>query len=247
MKLRRGSHSNEEPENNERWIVSYADFITLLFAFFVVMYATSSKNKDKEKDFEKSMKKELKIADAPSLSESIATALNPEVQQVNSFQTRGVGPAELQDYVERVIEKALSKEEKKKLISKIGHDSIGVRVSLAATSLFQTGSAKILPSALEPLNKIAEILREAPQRIIIEGHTDDIPIAGGVFESNWELAANRATQVVRYLVKVHGFDPKRLAAISYADQKPVASNETDDGRTLNRRIEFLIVTENKED
>lgn len=243
MAKRKSKH--EEPENHERWVISYADFITLLFAFFVVMYATSNKNKDKEKKFEDSLRQELKM-EGPSggggLGEIVENILNPNVSPMQVFNTKGVGPRELQDHVERLLEKSLTAKEKKSLISGIRHDAIGVRVSLAATALFPSGSAKLLSSAVEALNKVAETFREAPQQIIIEGHTDNEPISDGTFESNWELAGARASQVVRYLIKVHGYDPKRLAAISYADQKPLTSNDTEEGRSENRRIEFLIVT-----
>lgn len=246
MSKQRRSH-HEEHENHERWIVSYADFITLLFAFFVVLYATSTKNEDKEKKFEESIQKELKmlVVGNQQAGGPPGNPLGSVIDSPDVFFRKGVGPGELEDHVERMIDKQISSEEKKQLISNIRHDAIGVRVSLAATTLFPVGSSKLKQPSLKTLDKLAELLQKAPQKLIVEGHTDNIPVAGGLFESNWELAAARATQVVRYLIKVHGFDPKRLAAISYADQKPISSNDTEEGRSQNRRIEFLIVTENQ--
>jgi chemotaxis protein MotB len=105
-----------------------------------------------------------------------------------------------------------------------------------------SGGAKLRRPALGSLDKIAQILKRAPNRVIIEGHTDDTPVASGSdFDSNWELASIRATSVVRYLVKVHGIDPGRLSAVSYADTRPLAPNNSEDSRARNRRIEILIV------
>lgn len=239
---------HEEHENHERWLVSYADFITLLFAFFVVLYATSNKNEEKEKQFEDSIRQELKLASTGGAGSgqgaSNVAVINNVINPADVMPARGGGSAgELEDKVAVAIQEKLSDEERKNQITNIGHDVMGVRVSLAATSLFPPGSAKLRLSSLQTLDKLAVILKATANQIIVEGHTDDVPVQGGQFETNWELAAARASQVVRYLVKVHQYSPKRLAAISYADQKPVAPNSTEEGRRQNRRIEFLIVTQ----
>lgn len=240
---------HEEHENHERWLVSYADFITLLFAFFVVLYATSNKNEEKEKQFEESIRQELKLAATAGtgagsgIGASNMATINNVINPADVTAARSTGAGELEEKVAVQIQEKLSDEERKNQITNIGHDVMGVRVSLAATSLFPAGSAKLRLASLQTLDKLAGILKNTGNQIIVEGHTDDVPVQGGQFETNWELAAARASQVVRYLVKVHQFSPKRLAAISYADQKPVAPNTTEEGRTQNRRIEFLIVTQ----
>lgn len=244
--MARKHKKHEEHENHERWLVSYADFITLLFAFFVVMYATSSANEDKQKEFEESIKLNLHLVGAgggpksDGLDEVIAELNMP----VGNYPKKG-GPQEVEDFVERSLDKSMDGGQKKKAIQDIYHDAVGVRIALAASTFFPEGSAKLKMSSLESLDKVADILKTNKKRIIIEGHTDDVPMTGTLFPSNWELAGGRATAVVRYLVKYHQLDAKRFVAISYGDQKPVVPNDNDEHRSMNRRIEIFIITDDK--
>lgn len=240
-------HKHEEHENHERWLVSYADFITLLFAFFVVMYATSTANEGKQKDFEESIKSKMHIVavmggkGTPSAKETIDNELSDLRTPLGDYPKHG-GPAETADYVERSLDKSMSPDQKKNTIQKISHDAIGARVSMTSSTFFESGSAKLKRSAITTLDRVAEVLKKTNQRVIIEGHTDNTPISDPQFPSNWELAGTRASAVIRYLVKVHKLDPKRLVSISYGDQKPLAPNDTEENRAMNRRIEILIVT-----
>ena len=241
MRQKRG---HEEHENHERWLVSYADFMTLLFAFFVVLYATSTQNIEKEKTFEKSMRQQFRMAMGGQGTSSNVSQNNAIMDPINIFENKNVGNGELEDYVEKLLAKNMSEEERKLAIGGLRHDSVGVRISLAAATFFPSGSPKLRLPALRSLDKVAEILKKTNNRLIVEGHTDDQKVVGGQYGSNWELASLRATSVVRYLIKYHGIDPKRLAAISYADTKPLTPNVTDEARAKNRRIEILIVTAN---
>lgn len=239
---------HEEHESHERWLVSYADFITLLFAFFVVMYATSSANEEKQKEFEESIKLELKLvgrggSDSDKMN-SLQEAMAELVMPLGAFPKKG-GAGEAQDYVERVLDKSMDSEQKKQSIQDIYHDSVGVRIALAASTFFPEGSAKLKMSSLQSLDKVAEVLKSNNRRVIIEGHTDDIPISGNLFPSNWELAAGRASAVIRYFVKYHQIEAKRFMALSYGDQKPIVPNDSDEHRAMNRRIEVFIVTDDK--
>jgi chemotaxis protein MotB len=243
---RRQKH--EEHENYERWLVSYADFITLLFAFFVVLYATSSQNEEKEKKFEDSIRAQFKMVGNVGDSQSqTGGMLGQVIDPIDVFQNKNVGNGELEDYVQRIIQKNMSEEERKLAIGGLRHDSMGVRISLAASTFFPVGSSKLRLPALRSLDKVANILKASGRRLIIEGHTDNQQIVGGQIDSNWELASLRATSVVRYLIKYHGIESKRLAAISYADTKPLVPNTTDENRAKNRRIEILIVNNNSAD
>ncbi len=222
---------HEDHENHERWLVSYADFITLLFAFFVVLYATSNADKEKQKRFETSVRASLSIAGVGSL--------------VHEGKPMG-GVAEINKALSELAEplgKIAGKGEDEKSHPDIRHDSLGVHISLAASTVFAPGSSKLRPNSLKILEKVADILKQTKRKIVIEGHTDDIPIEMKEFESNWELAAHRATVVVRYFVKVHGIDPSRLSATSYADQRPLVANTTDESRAQNRRIEIFITNQ----
>lgn len=240
----------EEPENHERWLVSYADFITLLFAFFVVMYATSTSNIDKQKEFENSVRVNLKLGAAaaeksphaaPDAGEIIAEYIQGKDGGPESFPQKG-SSAEAADYATRYLSKQMDAVTKKELGLEVHHDAMGVRVSLAASSVFPEGEFKMKRSSLKLLNQLGDLLGQTNKKILIEGHTDDQPISSPTVASNWELASLRATSVVRYFIKYQNMDAKRLAAISYADQKPVAPNDTPENRAKNRRIEILILT-----
>lgn len=249
--MARKNRKHEEPENHERWLVSYADFITLLFAFFVVLYATSNADIEKQKEFEDSVRINLKLGMMGAGSGTGKDTNNPDAailelnMPLGQFPQKS-GAEEAQDYVERFVDKNMSGDDKKKSIQDIRHDAVGVRISLAAAAFFPEGAAKLKQSSLRALNQVAELLKKTNRRIIIEGHTDDVQISNVDFASNWELASQRATSVVRYFIKYQKMNPKRFAAISYADQKPIVANDTQANRAKNRRIEILIVTGDKE-
>lgn len=240
---------HEDHENHERWLVSYADFITLLFAFFVVMYATSTNNVDKQKEFEESVRVNLRLAAAEKSSNNgapDASAIIAEYMQgqdgPEKFPQKS-GSAEAADYTARYLQKQIPADVQKQMGLEVRHDAVGVRVSLAASSVFPEGEYKMKRSGIDVLNKLGDLLKQTDKKVIIEGHTDDQAINSTTIPSNWELGSLRATSVVRYLIKYQNLDPKRLAAISYADQKPLVPNDSPENRAKNRRIEVLIVTE----
>ncbi len=247
----RRKNDHEEPENHERWLVSYADFITLLFAFFVVMYATSNNNQEKQKSFENSVRVNLKLQGSGNGSGSGAEKgdLGGEnsadvIIPMEGFPPRG-GPGETQEYVSRFIDKKLDASDKEK-IQELRHDAIGVRIALASSQFFNPGGTKIKVNALQALDKLANLLKETDRKIVIEGHTDNTAVSKEAsYESNWELASLRATSIVKYLIKYHQMDPKRLSAISYADTRPLKSNDSEEGRSQNRRIEIYLILDEK--
>ncbi|MBC7743399.1 MAG: OmpA family protein, partial [Bdellovibrionaceae bacterium] len=241
----------EEPENHDRWLVSYADFITLLFAFFVVMYATSTNNQEKQKTFENAVRVNLKLngsgggagsgADRGDTGgENSSDSLIP----LEGFPARS-GPGETQEYVSRFIDKKLDASEKTK-IQELRHDAVGVRVALASAQFFNPGGTKIKVEALQTLDKLAEMLKETDRKIVIEGHTDNTAVSKDApYESNWELSSLRATSIVKYLIKYHQIEPNRMSAIAYGDTRPLKSNDSEEGRSQNRRIEIYIILDEK--
>lgn len=244
----RNKKHTEEHEGTERWMVSYADFITLLFAFFVVLYATSTQNIEKEKRFQDSIRQEFNY---PTIGGSLNPALIvPTVNQGKAIddmstkeQAKLVNNADLEESIEKDLAVLLNEAQRKETVTTLRHDTMGVRMSLAAGTFFQPGSAKIRREGIQILDKIAQVLKKTNYRLMVEGHTDDLPVTSNSgFESNWELAGARASQVVRYLIKVQGIDSKRLAAMSYADQRPLVPNVSDENRNRNRRIEIMFVT-----
>lgn len=246
----RKKKKHEQHENHERWLVSYADFITLLFAFFVVMYATSTNNVDKQKEFENSVRANLHLSVGMSSGGgggSVSTAINEAMQELNqpidTFPKSG-SPKEIKDFLQRRMEKSGDTNLKSSL-SDLKHEWYGVRMSLAASSFFEPGSYKLKLSSLKIIDELMKNLENSNNRIIIEGHTDNMPIKSSTVESNWELSSLRATSVVRYLIKYHNMDPKMITAAAYADTKPVAPNDNEDNRAKNRRIDFLIISDEK--
>jgi chemotaxis protein MotB len=246
---RRRKH--EEHENHERWLVSYADFITLLFAFFVVLYATSTQNEEKEKQFENSIRAKFHMVavgfggNAPPNMGSGPTG--QVFDPLELIQRRHLNTDDLEDYVNKLLDKNLSNKEKQEAIAGIRRDAIGVRITLAASTFFPPGSAKLKQPAVKVLNILGKILKNANRQIIIEGHTDNQPVVGNQFESNWELASIRATTVVRYLINIFKMDPAKLGAVSYGDTRPLVPNTSEVNRAKNRRIEIVIVNKEKDE
>lgn len=237
---------HEEHENHERWLVSYADFITLLFAFFTVLYATSQRDIAKQKEFEQSIRQSFRSFLDFGGTHGGDTNSDPDVSAIpppiDLFPPQSNEPSEMEDQVKRVTDKVMSKTEQAEVIESIRHDSIGVEISLAANALFPSGSDQFSEKGLKALSKIGAVLRATGKKLIIQGHTDNQPISTPRFPSNWELSASRATRIVRYLSSRHSIDPKRMVAVAYGDQKPIASNNEEIGRAKNRRIEIMIVT-----
>jgi len=232
--------------NHERWLVSYADFITLLFAFFVVLYASAEM--DKKKVVQLSAAIEGAFQQLGALSKGPAPTppyggLEPPPALTNIRPLQNTDPGgELDAY-------ALQKELEEVLGSELKQHEIEMRVtpeglvlSLHEVGFFATGQARILPTALPKLGRIAKILNSHGFDIRVEGHTDDVPIHNAEFNSNWELSTARATQVVTLLVEDYKLDPLKVAAAGYGQYRPVATNATPEGRQMNRRVDVVITS-----
>jgi chemotaxis protein MotB len=231
---------HEEHENHERWLVSYADFITLLFAFFVVMYATSNKDPVKQKQFEGSIRNTMNIGMFGGGYNPLNMQVGSEMEPIGK-QMKNALPIDMQSYYQKKINSRLSKEEKGGLIQDITYDSSGVRIRLQSSNLFKPGQTSLNPSSFLALGKLAIILKNSNRPVIVEGHTDNQKFEGsGEVKSNWELGALRATNVVRLFIEEFEIPAKQLSAATHADTKPIAENDTAQGRSDNRRIEIFI-------
>jgi chemotaxis protein MotB len=241
---RRRTH--EEHENHERWLVSYADFITLLFAFFVVMYAISTLNEGKYRVLADSLIVAFRN-DAVVTAQS--TGLAPINRTTSSAPPRpsvktAVDPLRKQK-TERMVALGKSIAEAMKPLMQSGQVRLtqlphGLAVEINASVLFAPAHANLQPESVAALEAVAKLLVDAPQQVRVEGHTDNLPIASALYPSNWELSSARASSVVR-LFTATGVDPVRLSAVGYADNKPVESNDTVEGRARNRRVTLLIL------
>ncbi len=239
----------EEHENHERWLVSYADFITLLFAFFTVLYATSNADLDKSKKFEESIRTAFGMIGGndgqdvgnnsfPNHPEK-GTIIEPPIKVFYNPQATS---EQLKDALMIMIDSEMSEDKRKDAGFTVNTDEEGVRISFLASKLFPEGSAKIMPHSLGALGVISKILKMTGRPLIVEGHTDNQFIKSDLYPSNWELAAGRAATIVRYLIKVQDINADRLKVVSFADQHPVEKNDTDEHRSKNRRVEIVIGT-----
>lgn len=241
MQYRRARRKfDDEPENHERWLISYADFITLLFAFFVVMYAISSVNIGKYRVFSDA------LGDAFGGAGS-AQLINTEVPSLPlpnvAIKRRADAIRKEKEHMTKLAQDLLStlaplvKEGK----VRVTQNSRGVSVEINASVLFDPGDARLTAESTEALRAVATLLRSDSHNVQVEGHTDNQPIGNPRFPSNWELSAVRASSVVRLFIDA-GVAPGRLTAVGFSANQPVADNATAEGRARNRRVAVTILS-----
>lgn len=242
---RRAKHA--EHDNHERWLISYADFITLLFAFFVVMYSLSSVNEGKYRTFRDSLN--VALTQHPNSSGAIGTIPNqPEQAQNKVMVDKKIASLVEQQRKIQAQMKALAESMRRVMTPLIADGQVavhqtnrGVAIDISASSLFREGEAKLQTGALEALQQVALVLSQENLPVEVEGHTDDIPIKNAQFPSNWELSSGRASTVVRMLVS-YGVTEKRLTAVGMAANQPVEPNDTAEHRARNRRVLITILS-----
>jgi chemotaxis protein MotB len=254
----------KEHANHERWLVSYADFITLLFAFFVVLYASSQVDHRKVGRLAMAIQvafQELGVFPASttqvpidmsepmpfSTVQAIESAKrNTDLSHVSSATHDSLAAAASEEAnlttLQAELQQALQHEISLHTVA-LHREIEGLVISLREFGFFDSGSAALKPSALPALDRIASILAVRACRLRIEGHTDNVPIHTAQMASNWELSTARSTELVRLLILRYRFSPARLAAAGYAEYHPIASNDTAQGRAQNRRVDVVILSE----
>jgi chemotaxis protein MotB len=231
--------------SHERWLVSYADFITLLFAFFVVLYSTAQVDKHRMVELAAAIQEGFEqmgtnptyyAAIAPqSLPAAVPTAV-PAILPPNNLQSNDL------EVLRKDLEKALAGEIANGEVA-LRNTPQGLVVSLREAGFFDSGAAGTKASSQPAFGRMTSVLRERNYNIRIEGHTDDIPIHNSQYTSNWELSTARATEMVRVLITRYGFSPESLSAAGYAQFHPIAPNGTESGRARNRRVDVVILAE----
>lgn len=242
-----------EHVNHERWLVSYADFITLLFAFFVVMFATSQTDKGKAQQVSESVKRALEGEKMSAILQAVLGGTIDDRGKGNAMM-RGPGgaqkaPEEKKD--QKLAEllpslKVLTEELKKEIESgqiQINMQPRGLVVSFNQATLFPSGEDVVSPNAYEGLSKVAAAIVRLPNPVRLEGHTDSLPIRTARFRSNWELSAARSIALMDMLSGRFGVPADRMSIAGYADTAPIASNETEEGRARNRRVDIIVMNE----
>ena len=244
--MSRKKQKHEEHENHERWLVSYADFMTLLFAFFVVMYAVSRVDNKRLIQATDSIRwamhhagtggtGALPIFDGPP-SEGGGPALRsgsqnpePEKRQIEMLRKK----------IEKRIRPFVMEQQQQSVVS-ILVEGRRLTVRLAATEFFDPGQAVLRPQALPILDAIAAEIIPLQRMLRVEGHTDETPIGGERWRNNWELSSARASTVVTYLEAAHAAQPGLLAAVGLGSAHPLSTGTTEEARTRNRRVELVI-------
>mgnify|MGYP000715314557 CR=1 FL=1 len=240
----------DESQNVDRWLVSYADFVTLLFAFFVVMYAISSVNEGKYRVLSDTLVaafntppksstpiqigKPIEDVAVPQTAPGVAKPIRVEPPRVDDQKARMARIA-------RKVENSLRPLIDKNLI-KVTHNKLWVEIEIKSSILYSSASAELEIEAYAPLKKLAKVLKALPNNIDVEGHTDNLAIKTSLYPSNWELSAARAASVV-HLFTQQGISPTRLAAIGYGEFRPVAGNDSVKGRRKNRRVKVIILAD----
>ncbi|MCE7915819.1 MAG: flagellar motor protein MotD [Nitrosomonas sp. PRO4] len=248
MLKRRKQKNSESGENHERWLVSYADFITLLFAFFIVMYAVSSVNEGKYRVLSHSLVSAFK-----SSSHSSVSVPSAELVLIDGLQSKRA------DSIKPIEELAVREKKQKSMRSmaksihhaleplvkdgqvRVTQSSLGITVEINASVLFSPGQAKLADNSSLALQAVAHVIRGHEHEIQVEGHTDNLPIHTEHFPSNWELSAARASSVIRLFIE-NGVEAKRLTAIGYGENRPIEGNDTPEGRKRNRRVAVMILS-----
>jgi chemotaxis protein MotB len=226
----RRKRRQEAHHHRDRWLVSYADFITLLFAFFVVLYSAAQVDK----------RRAAQVASAIQTAFHQNGSLPPSVANGGSPQLPNAPPSSDEQQA------ALKKQIEQTLAAEISDGEVAVRsspeglvISLREVGFFDSGSAEIKASSAAAFAQLAEILRQNGSDIRIEGHTDNVPIHNSQFSSNWDLSTARATATIRLLIR-YKLKPERMAAAGYAEFHPIAGNDTPEGRANNRRVDIVV-------
>ncbi len=256
-RTRRKRNLFDEGDNHERWLVSYADFVTLLFAFFVVMYSISSVNNEKYETLSEALQgafstdgKVHKVVEPVQIGEVTPTTINPiilenptteEIEKKRDLSEEILKERRELQLISEQFEDVLQPYIENKLIE-VKRNDFWIELEMNSELLFLSGEAELSIKAIPVLKKVAEVVRRVPNVINVEGHTDNIPIDTVEFPSNWDLSSARATSVVRQFVK-NRISEKRLSAIGYGEFHPIADNNNVVGRLKNRRVVLVLMSQ----
>lgn len=226
----------EKASNHERWLLTYADLITLLMIFFVLLYTISNINAKKFADLSASMSKALLGQNSGKILGEAVGQLPIKESLSQQVQIEAHNIQNAQQQIEKLIkENGLAGK------VEVSQESRGLIISLKEALLFKSGSATITPEARVIVVKVGKILSMLPNQMRIEGHTDNLPIHTAAFPSNWELSTGRATNVVKLLINEVGMKPERFSAAGYGEYRPITSNNHEFNRARNRRVDIVVL------
>lgn len=233
----RGGHAGGGHGSSERWLLTYADLITLLLVFFVVMFAMSQVDKAKYEKLKQSLSNSMTVVGAGGRDVTIIQGGTGVLPQENVI----VAPEQLE--LERIAKdvKEMAKEAGLEGQVETTLDKQGLVVSISNAGFFEPGEAILRGEVIPTLDRIARMLKATDHDLRIEGHTDNLPISTPRYPSNWELSAVRATTIVRFLAERHSVAPRRLSAAGYGEYYPKVPNDTEAHRSQNRRVDIVVL------
>lgn len=239
-----------QPENHERWLVSYADFITLLFAFFVVMFASSQKDKVRAKEVSEAIQEALQTgAVAPEFAWILGGPKASGQARSHTLEKAPQKPVSIQQpeladlHRSLMLLSAQLRDDVRAGAVQLKLERRGLVISLKAASFFPSGEDNIDPSRYPTIAKVAAVLNQLPNPLRLEGHTDSLPIRNSRFRSNWELSAARSIAMLRLLSDKFDVTRDRMAIVGYAETLALHSNDTEAGRAANRRVDIVVLSE----
>jgi chemotaxis protein MotB len=252
--MARKKHHEEGHVNHERWLVSYADMITLLMVLFVVLFAMGQTDKAKLDALRSSLQRAFSVevlrgAEPTSLKGSsgasiippvVPLAITQEVMAVTGQTTPDPKMVQALQEVRDALTQVPVPSDTSGSVD-VGASREGIVISLTGNLLFDSGKSDLKPRGMTLMDTLAERLRTMPNDIRVEGHTDNIAIATPLYPSNWELSSARATTVARYLAEQGDIEPNRLSAAGYGEFHPIAPNDTREGRARNRRVDLVVL------
>jgi len=255
-------HKKPEKEgNHERWLVSYADFITLLFAVFVALYAMSQTDKQKMDQLVSSLRESFGYVKTGASSEKLNVVESSDLRTIPSIRMQVLTPgmrnsgkgrrpvtqASIKDFreIKATIDGNLKKYGAQNKVN-VDVTKRGLVVTLKEAGFFDSGDATVKEESLQLLAMVVGSLANYSNPIRIEGNTDNVPINTGKYRSNWELSTSRATNIVHYLIEKYHFQPEKISAVGYGEFRPVANNGSESGRTRNRRVDIVLLAKEGE-
>lgn len=228
--------------SSERWMVSYADFMTLMFALFTVLYATSTRDLEKTQQFQESLKRFLvKAAALGGKADKLndGERLNTPIEQpIQTYSQTTALSQDTFDEAEKYLEESLSEEERRKYVLDLSLDELGVRLVISGPAIFANEQAQFNEAALPFIDKVGDLIAKLKRRVMVEGHVARPPRNTQKYPSAWELAGARATNFVRYMILRHKLEGNLFSPVSYANERPVAA-----GKGPNDRLELVILTD----
>lgn len=229
--------------NHERWMVSFADFMTLLFALFVVLFAISAVDEKKLEQVSESMEQAFGVMQpqGPQILDGHPEVVRPIPPIVPPAQAPDTPAGTAQKELVGRLEKVLNQTQKLAAAVQLRRESRGVVIQLKDSGIFDSGSAALRPELLNELKQVVRELESLNQPLRIEGHTDNVPVRGGGYASNWELSAARATSVLQFFLAQSRLSPEQMSVAGYGEYRPIAPNTTAQGRARNRRVDIVIL------